>query len=119
MVVRMRWWCAWWWDGGDGVLVLVMMMMVVLMSRWWWRLETMWMARGARGSADQVDRAMGMVFKNSPEKFSGGGATVVAGGWPVAAGYEGTRGGRSLSDCFRVSVKTEKLSGMSFYIKLL
>ncbi|GJW36611.1 hypothetical protein Tco_0059531 [Tanacetum coccineum] len=52
-----------WGDGGSG----------------WW----IW-ARGARGSANRVDRTMGMVFKNSPknslEKFSGGDATVVAEG---------------------------------------
>ncbi|GJQ94697.1 ribonuclease H-like domain-containing protein [Tanacetum coccineum] len=34
-----------------------MMAVVVLMSGWWWRLETMGMARGARGLVDRVDRA--------------------------------------------------------------
>ncbi|GKB59298.1 hypothetical protein Tco_0915484 [Tanacetum coccineum] len=78
-----------------------------------------------RECGDRVDRAMRIVFgfhrKSPPENFFGGG--VVAGGWPEM-GRERGEGVRkmmycSLSDCFQVSDKTEKLSGMSFYIKLL
>ncbi|GKB48044.1 hypothetical protein Tco_0898797 [Tanacetum coccineum] len=51
-----------------------MMAVVVLMSRWWWRLETMGMARGARGSADRVDRAersnFGLGQKTRRKSFS-------------------------------------------------
>ncbi|GJY08186.1 hypothetical protein Tco_0375240 [Tanacetum coccineum] len=51
-----------------------MMAVVVLMSRWWWRLETMGMARGARGSADRVDRAernnFGLGQKTRQKMFS-------------------------------------------------
>ncbi|GJV35378.1 hypothetical protein Tco_1407855 [Tanacetum coccineum] len=56
-----------------------MMAVVVLMSRWWWRLETMGMARGARGSADRVDRAersnFGLGRKKWPEM-------AAVGWWP-------------------------------------
>ncbi|GKB37617.1 hypothetical protein Tco_0882559, partial [Tanacetum coccineum] len=68
--------------GDDGDVRMMMMMMVAGWWGWRWRVE-------ARGLGDRIDRAMGMVFKNSPEKFSGGGATMVAGGWlDLAAGNE-------------------------------
>ncbi|GKB25560.1 hypothetical protein Tco_0864961 [Tanacetum coccineum] len=71
-------------------------------------------ARGASGVVDRVDRSDGESFglrrKNPPEKFSGGG-----GGRRLPDNVRE----RSPSDCFWVSVKTKKLSGMSFYIKLL
>ncbi|GJU83006.1 hypothetical protein Tco_1285371 [Tanacetum coccineum] len=52
----------------------------------------------ASGVGDRIDRLMRFIFdlgrKSPPEKFSGGGAAVVAGGWPdPAAGEMGEREG--------------------------
>ncbi|GJT65303.1 hypothetical protein Tco_1016783 [Tanacetum coccineum] len=86
--------------------------------RWWFRWRR-WRVEES-DSGDRVNREMGNLFafgrKSPPEKFSGGGATVVAGsggggGWPDSL--------REKRERVVVSGKTEKLSGISFYIKLL
>ncbi|GJV26524.1 hypothetical protein Tco_1379219 [Tanacetum coccineum] len=75
-------------------------------------------ARELTGRIDPEMRIiLGVGRKNSPEDYSGGrrAAAMVGEGWP-AVEYE--RGGREYyKKC--VSGKTEKLSGISFYINLL
>ncbi|GJR30606.1 hypothetical protein Tco_1106838 [Tanacetum coccineum] len=95
-------------DGGGG-----------LPWRLWWR---RWVVE-ARGGGDRIDPGriylfiiLGHAGKSPPEKFSGGGGVAVAENrWP--AGGDGMRGERV--NWWGVSGKTEKLSGMSFHIKLL
>ncbi|GKC42946.1 hypothetical protein Tco_1060668, partial [Tanacetum coccineum] len=64
--------------------------------RWWFRWQRWRVAESEYG--DRVDPLMRITFdlgrKSPPEKFSGGGAAVVAGGWPdPAAGEMGEREG--------------------------
>ncbi|GKC30465.1 hypothetical protein Tco_1037759, partial [Tanacetum coccineum] len=66
---------------------------------------------------DRIDRRMGSLFGLRricpPEKFSGGGE------WWPAAGELAGEDEWEREICISVSGKTEKLSGISFYIKLL
>ncbi|GJR38607.1 hypothetical protein Tco_1214291 [Tanacetum coccineum] len=85
------------------------------MLRWWWRLETMGMARGARGSADRVDRAersnFGLGRKKWPEM-------AAVGWWPeMVAGKlfrwwqpENERGRERMTK--RVQVMVQRLGGV-------